>query len=101
MYGLKKNLSHHSFPIITLTFSSVPSGNNELSKTGFEFISHSLLGSPLSRELGATGRGLQGGALLITGAKVSLYITIIIILILTIQIFLHLTESKLKYLQCF
>uniref|UniRef100_A0A8D3BQX6 Peroxisomal ATPase PEX1 n=1 Tax=Scophthalmus maximus TaxID=52904 RepID=A0A8D3BQX6_SCOMX len=33
------------------------------------FVSHSLLGSPLSRELGTTGQGLQGGALLITGAK--------------------------------
>uniref|UniRef100_A0A8D3DCV9 Peroxisomal ATPase PEX1 n=1 Tax=Scophthalmus maximus TaxID=52904 RepID=A0A8D3DCV9_SCOMX len=38
-------------------------------RTGFEFVSHSLLGSPLSRELGTTGQGLQGGALLITGAK--------------------------------
>ncbi|XP_071776236.2 peroxisomal ATPase PEX1 [Centroberyx gerrardi] len=44
-------------------------GMEELSRTGFEFISHSLLGSPLSRELGSTGRGLRGGALLITGAK--------------------------------
>ncbi|KAM9838240.1 peroxisomal ATPase PEX1 [Aulostomus maculatus] len=44
-------------------------GIDELSNAGFEFISHSLLGSPLSRELGATGQGLRGGALLITGAK--------------------------------
>ncbi|KAJ4928357.1 hypothetical protein JOQ06_016149 [Pogonophryne albipinna] len=44
-------------------------GIHELSTTGFDFISHSLLGSPLSRELGSTGQGLQGGALLITGAK--------------------------------
>ncbi|KAM3857900.1 peroxisomal ATPase PEX1 [Diretmus argenteus] len=43
-------------------------GVEELSSTGFEFISHSLLGSPLSRELG-TGRGLRSGALLITGVK--------------------------------
>ncbi|XP_078124108.1 peroxisomal ATPase PEX1 isoform X2 [Sander vitreus] len=48
---------------------SILGGIDELSKTGFDFISHSLLGSPLSRELGATGRGLQGGALLITGSK--------------------------------
>ncbi|XP_070777978.1 peroxisomal ATPase PEX1 [Enoplosus armatus] len=48
---------------------SILGGIDELSKTGFEFISHSLLGSPLSRELGASGRGLRGGALLITGAK--------------------------------
>ncbi|KAF1381544.1 hypothetical protein PFLUV_G00155090 [Perca fluviatilis] len=48
---------------------SILGGIGELSKTGFDFISHSLLGSPLSRELGATGRGLQGGALLITGSK--------------------------------
>ncbi|KAK5855166.1 hypothetical protein PBY51_005297 [Eleginops maclovinus] len=41
----------------------------ELSRTAFDFISHSLLGSPLSRELGTTGQGLRGGALLITGAK--------------------------------
>ncbi|XP_072226452.1 peroxisomal ATPase PEX1 [Leuresthes tenuis] len=44
-------------------------GIGELSRTAFEFISHSLLGTLLSRELGTTGRGLQGGALLITGAK--------------------------------
>lgn len=44
-------------------------GVEELSQTAFSFISHSLLGSPLSRELGVTGRGLRGGALLITGAK--------------------------------
>ncbi|KAK2830302.1 hypothetical protein Q5P01_018233 [Channa striata] len=44
-------------------------GIDELSKAGFEFISHSLLGSLLSRELGTSGRGLHGGALLITGAK--------------------------------
>uniref|UniRef100_A0A669ESA8 Peroxisomal ATPase PEX1 n=1 Tax=Oreochromis niloticus TaxID=8128 RepID=A0A669ESA8_ORENI len=50
-------------------FVFFPSGMDELCRTGFEFISHSLLGSPLSRELCATGRGLQGGALLITGAK--------------------------------
>uniref|UniRef100_A0A668AH40 Peroxisomal ATPase PEX1 n=1 Tax=Myripristis murdjan TaxID=586833 RepID=A0A668AH40_9TELE len=49
--------------------SVFPSGMKELSMTGFEFISHSLLGSPLSRELGSTGKGLRGGALLITGAK--------------------------------
>uniref|UniRef100_UPI0037E7EAED peroxisomal ATPase PEX1 n=1 Tax=Semicossyphus pulcher TaxID=241346 RepID=UPI0037E7EAED len=48
---------------------SLLGGIDELSRTGFEFISHSLLGSPLSRELGTTGRGLKGGALLITGAK--------------------------------
>ncbi|KAG7261439.1 hypothetical protein CRUP_015576 [Coryphaenoides rupestris] len=40
-----------------------------LSKAGFRFISHSLLGSPLARELGAIGRGLRGGGLLITGTK--------------------------------
>uniref|UniRef100_A0A671UCX0 Peroxisomal ATPase PEX1 n=1 Tax=Sparus aurata TaxID=8175 RepID=A0A671UCX0_SPAAU len=54
---------------MNLTSSSVPSGMDELSRTGFQFISHSLLGSPLSRELGTAGRGLQGGSLLITGAK--------------------------------
>ncbi|XP_034455813.1 peroxisome biogenesis factor 1 isoform X2 [Hippoglossus hippoglossus] len=48
---------------------SVLGGIDELSTTGFEFISCCLLGSPLSRELGTTGQGLQGGALLITGAK--------------------------------
>lgn len=67
-----------SFLVIINTLLSVPSGISELSKTGFEFISHSLLGSPLSRELGSIGRGLQGGALLITGAKVSLYIAMTI-----------------------
>nr|XP_057903947.1 peroxisomal ATPase PEX1-like isoform X1 [Doryrhamphus excisus] len=44
-------------------------GVDEASRRSFEFISHSLLASPLSRELGVTGRGLRGGALLITGAK--------------------------------
>ncbi|KAM6974793.1 peroxisomal ATPase PEX1 [Tautogolabrus adspersus] len=52
-----------------LSSLSTLGGIDELSRTGFEFISHSLLGSPLSRELGITGRGLKGGALLITGAK--------------------------------
>uniref|UniRef100_A0A8C4IA62 Peroxisomal ATPase PEX1 n=1 Tax=Dicentrarchus labrax TaxID=13489 RepID=A0A8C4IA62_DICLA len=65
--GLENN--QHSFLSLTHTPMSVPSGIDELGRTGFEFISHSLLGSPLSRELGTTGRGLQGGALLITGAK--------------------------------
>uniref|UniRef100_A0A674EA46 Peroxisomal ATPase PEX1 n=1 Tax=Salmo trutta TaxID=8032 RepID=A0A674EA46_SALTR len=44
-------------------------GVEELSKTGFDFLSHSLMGRPLSWELVSTGRGLRGGALLITGAK--------------------------------
>lgn len=83
---------------------SVPSGISELSKTGFEFISHSLLGSPLSQELGATGRGLQGGALLITGARVSLYITIIILNNTAhntgISPFNREREHELEYLQC-
>ncbi|XP_041665948.1 peroxisome biogenesis factor 1 [Cheilinus undulatus] len=48
---------------------SILGGIDELSRTGFEFILHSLLGSPLSRELGTSGRGLKGGALLISGAK--------------------------------
>ncbi|XP_029298959.1 peroxisomal ATPase PEX1 isoform X2 [Cottoperca gobio] len=48
---------------------SILGGLDKLSRTGFDFISHSLLGSPLSRELGTTGQGLQGGALLLTGAK--------------------------------
>ncbi|XP_034401751.1 peroxisome biogenesis factor 1 isoform X1 [Cyclopterus lumpus] len=48
---------------------SILGGIDELSRTGSDFISHSLLGSPLYRELGTTGLGLQGGALLITGAK--------------------------------
>uniref|UniRef100_A0A7N8YPY2 Peroxisomal ATPase PEX1 n=1 Tax=Mastacembelus armatus TaxID=205130 RepID=A0A7N8YPY2_9TELE len=54
---------------VSLTLLSFSSGIDELSKTGFDFISHSLLGSLLSRELGTNGQGLQGGALLITGAK--------------------------------
>uniref|UniRef100_A0A673CK92 Peroxisomal ATPase PEX1 n=1 Tax=Sphaeramia orbicularis TaxID=375764 RepID=A0A673CK92_9TELE len=45
------------------------SGIDKLSRSAFEFISHSLLGSPLSQELCSTGQGLRGGALLITGAK--------------------------------
>ncbi|XP_069371970.1 peroxisomal ATPase PEX1 isoform X1 [Paralichthys olivaceus] len=48
---------------------SILGGIDELNRTGFEFISHCLLGTPLSRELCTTGQGLQGGALLITGAK--------------------------------
>ncbi|XP_034015996.1 peroxisome biogenesis factor 1 isoform X2 [Thalassophryne amazonica] len=48
---------------------SILGGIEQLGMSGYEFISHSLLGSPLSQELGSTGQGLQGGALLITGAK--------------------------------
>uniref|UniRef100_A0A3Q1J178 Peroxisomal ATPase PEX1 n=1 Tax=Anabas testudineus TaxID=64144 RepID=A0A3Q1J178_ANATE len=48
---------------------SILGGFDELSRTGFKFISHNLLGSRLSQELGTTGQGLKGGALLITGAK--------------------------------
>ncbi|XP_054620277.1 peroxisome biogenesis factor 1 isoform X2 [Dunckerocampus dactyliophorus] len=44
-------------------------GVDMVSRRSFEFISHSLLASPLSRELGVMARGLRGGALLITGAK--------------------------------
>lgn len=55
---------------------SFPSGIDELSRTGFEFISNSLLGSRLSQELVTTGQGLKGGALLITGAKVCIYIAV-------------------------
>uniref|UniRef100_A0A8B9JKA3 Peroxisomal ATPase PEX1 n=1 Tax=Astyanax mexicanus TaxID=7994 RepID=A0A8B9JKA3_ASTMX len=43
--------------------------NTGVGTSAFEHISHSLLGSPLSRELVSTGRGLRSGALLITGAK--------------------------------
>uniref|UniRef100_A0A668AL33 Peroxisomal ATPase PEX1 n=1 Tax=Myripristis murdjan TaxID=586833 RepID=A0A668AL33_9TELE len=63
-----RHLLQPSFFSVSL-LSVFPSGMKELSMTGFEFISHSLLGSPLSRELGSTGKGLRGGALLITGAK--------------------------------
>ncbi|XP_034560407.1 peroxisome biogenesis factor 1 [Notolabrus celidotus] len=56
-------------PIPELPFLCSLGGIDELSGAGFEFISHSLLSSPLARELGTTGRGLKGGALLITGAK--------------------------------
>ncbi|XP_036826865.1 peroxisome biogenesis factor 1 [Oncorhynchus mykiss] len=44
-------------------------GVEELIRTGFDFLSHSLMGRPLSWELVSTGRGLRGGALLITGAR--------------------------------
>lgn len=44
-------------------------GINKLGKSAFEFISHSLLTGPISQELGSSTQGLQGGALLITGAK--------------------------------
>uniref|UniRef100_G3NQT8 Peroxisomal ATPase PEX1 n=1 Tax=Gasterosteus aculeatus aculeatus TaxID=481459 RepID=G3NQT8_GASAC len=67
LHGWFKQGSFSDFPFLFI--SSILSGIDELSRTGFDFISHSLLGSPLSRELGTTGRGLQGGALLITGAK--------------------------------
>uniref|UniRef100_A0A8C2ILX6 Peroxisomal ATPase PEX1 n=1 Tax=Cyprinus carpio TaxID=7962 RepID=A0A8C2ILX6_CYPCA len=45
------------------------SGVEDISRSAFEHISHALMGGPLSRELVSTGRGLRGGALLITGAK--------------------------------
>ncbi|XP_017279993.1 peroxisome biogenesis factor 1 isoform X2 [Kryptolebias marmoratus] len=44
-------------------------GIDELIRTGIEFISHNLLGTPLSTQLCTAGEGLRGGALLITGAK--------------------------------
>uniref|UniRef100_A0A671MKR1 Peroxisomal ATPase PEX1 n=1 Tax=Sinocyclocheilus anshuiensis TaxID=1608454 RepID=A0A671MKR1_9TELE len=44
-------------------------GVEDISRSAFEHISHALMGGPLSRELISTGRGLRGGALLITGAK--------------------------------
>uniref|UniRef100_A0A672SQ72 Peroxisomal ATPase PEX1 n=1 Tax=Sinocyclocheilus grahami TaxID=75366 RepID=A0A672SQ72_SINGR len=44
-------------------------GVEDISRSAFEHISHALMGGPLSRELVSTGRGLRGGALLITGAK--------------------------------
>ncbi|XP_051926530.1 peroxisome biogenesis factor 1 [Hippocampus zosterae] len=45
-------------------------GVEELSRKSLEFISYSLLATPLARELlGIIGRGLKGGALLITGAQ--------------------------------
>ncbi|KAJ0055034.1 hypothetical protein NL108_008767, partial [Boleophthalmus pectinirostris] len=44
-------------------------GIDKVSKSAHEFISHSLLAGPLSLELGSSTQGLQGGVLLITGAK--------------------------------
>ncbi|XP_030644776.1 peroxisomal ATPase PEX1 [Chanos chanos] len=44
-------------------------GVKDISMSAFDHISHSLMGSPLSRELVSVGRGLKSGALLITGAK--------------------------------
>lgn len=57
--------------ISKVTFPELNSlgGIDKLSKSSFEFISHSLLTGPLSQELGSSTQGLQGGALLITGAK--------------------------------
>ncbi|XP_043074221.1 peroxisome biogenesis factor 1 [Puntigrus tetrazona] len=54
-----------------LGFPSLSSlgGVEDISRPAFEHISHALMGGPLSRELVSTGRGLRGGALLITGAK--------------------------------
>ncbi|CAL8293954.1 unnamed protein product [Merluccius merluccius] len=56
-------------PYMELPLLGTLGGTERLSKAGFQFMSHSLLGSPLSRELVAIGQGLRGGALLITGAK--------------------------------
>lgn len=47
------------------------SGVEDISRSAFEHISHALMGGPLSRELVSMGQGLRGGALLITGAKVT------------------------------
>ncbi|KAA0710479.1 Peroxisome biogenesis factor 1 [Triplophysa tibetana] len=54
----------HGFP----SLSSL-GGVEDISRAAFEHISHALMGGPLSRELVSMGRGLRGGALLITGAK--------------------------------
>ncbi|XP_062342684.1 LOW QUALITY PROTEIN: peroxisome biogenesis factor 1 [Osmerus eperlanus] len=56
-------------PYPDLPSLDVLGGVEEQSRAALEFVSHSLLGSPLSRELVSGGRGLRGGALLITGAK--------------------------------
>lgn len=54
-----------------LGFPSLSSlgGVEDISRSAFQHISHALMGGSLSRELISTGRGLRGGALLITGAK--------------------------------
>nr|XP_055076129.1 peroxisome biogenesis factor 1 isoform X1 [Misgurnus anguillicaudatus]XP_055076130.1 peroxisome biogenesis factor 1 isoform X1 [Misgurnus anguillicaudatus] len=54
-----------------LGFPSLSSlgGIEDISRLAFEHISHALMRGPLSRELVSMGRGLRGGALLITGAK--------------------------------
>uniref|UniRef100_A0A674E9L7 Peroxisomal ATPase PEX1 n=1 Tax=Salmo trutta TaxID=8032 RepID=A0A674E9L7_SALTR len=60
-------------PLVTFIFTSCYISRAltywYICKTGFDFLSHSLMGRPLSWELVSTGRGLRGGALLITGAK--------------------------------
>uniref|UniRef100_A0A671MKK9 Peroxisomal ATPase PEX1 n=1 Tax=Sinocyclocheilus anshuiensis TaxID=1608454 RepID=A0A671MKK9_9TELE len=61
--GVRKN--HQN--LYSLSDESV--GVEDISRSAFEHISHALMGGPLSRELISTGRGLRGGALLITGAK--------------------------------
>uniref|UniRef100_A0A9J8B0P6 Peroxisomal ATPase PEX1 n=1 Tax=Cyprinus carpio carpio TaxID=630221 RepID=A0A9J8B0P6_CYPCA len=56
---------HFSAPALT----NQSLGVEDICRSAFEHISHALMGGPLSRELVSTGRGLRGGALLITGAK--------------------------------
>ncbi|XP_051991093.1 peroxisome biogenesis factor 1 [Xyrauchen texanus] len=54
-----------------LGFPSLSSlgGIEDISRSAFQHISHALMEGPLSHDLVSTGRGLIGGALLITGAK--------------------------------
>lgn len=64
-----------SVNLVTSDYLSDPclfSGVGDNSICAFEHISHSLMGGPLSRELVYNGCGLRSGALLITGAKVTI-----------------------------
>ncbi|KAG9279784.1 peroxisome biogenesis factor 1 [Astyanax mexicanus] len=70
-HTLNHTTEHPEDELLCVGFPTLSSlgGVEGVGTSAFEHISHSLLGSPLSRELVSTGRGLRSGALLITGAK--------------------------------
>lgn len=61
--------SDNEDPCLGFPSISCLGGVEDISRSAFEHISHALMEGPLSCELVSMGRGLRGGALLITGAK--------------------------------
>ncbi|TRY84316.1 hypothetical protein DNTS_025427 [Danionella cerebrum] len=63
------SVNEHQEPCLEFPTINSLGGVEDISCSAFLHISHALMGCLLSHELVSTGRGLRGGALLITGAK--------------------------------